>query len=244
MSLRWLIGLTIILALAFSSVYANLYRDDWYFTRDEIEAAYRYQLNFGERLNNPLRGRKCHFGEKKILVSHRGQEFSLSCRFITQTITHLTEMLDAGAAKFLFSLDANHAHLGVPAAVWEEKYAALSPGEILPAILEEPSLVALYHTAEHLNAADPKTGKVDSRNREWKEKRNVMGYYDGRRIKILPPRPGGAGVGLPESYRSYGGFRFLASPGGQLNLFHKGTVTVFDISLDFGETRDDPDSVL
>jgi len=36
----------------------------------------------------------------------------------------------------------------------------------------------------------------------------------------------------------------LASPGGQLNLFHKGGVTVFDISLDFGEITDDPESVL
>jgi hypothetical protein len=244
MSPRWFIALALIMALAISTVYANLYRDDWYFTREEIQAAYRYQLNFGERINNPLKGRKCLFGDKKIRVQSRGREFWLSCRFINQTVTHLTEMLEVGAAKFLFSLDANHAHLGVPASVWEEKYANLPPDDILPAIFEDPSLVALYHTAEHLAVADPKTGKVDPKNREWKEKRNVIGYYDGRRIKILPPQPGGAGVGLPESYHSYGGFRFLASPGGQLNLFHKGGVTVFDISLDFGETTDDPDSVL
>jgi hypothetical protein len=244
MSPRWLIVLAIVLLLAVSSVFANLGRDDWYFTRGEIEAAYRYQLNFGERINNPIKARKCHFGEKKILVSHRGQEFWLSCRFITQTIGHLKGMLNVGAARYLFSLDANHAHLGVPAAVWQEKYAHLQAGEILPAILEDPTLTALYHTAEHLNATDPRTGKIDPKDREWKEKRNVMGYYNGQPIEILPPHPSGAGVGMPTSYRSYGGFRFLASPAGQLNLFHNGGVTVFDISLDFGDTRDDPDSVL
>jgi len=245
MKLHWVfIGLAILLPLAFSSVRANPYRDTWYFSGNEIEAAYRYQLNFGERISNPLRGRNCLFGEKKILVTYRGHEFSLSCRFVTQTISHLSQILNVGAAKYLFSLDADHAHLAVPTNLWEEKYSKLSPTEILPAMLEDPALVALYHTAEHLIAADPRTGKIDLKDKAWKDKRNVLGYYDGRPIKILTPNPGGAGVGVPEIYHSYGGFRFLASPGGQLNLFHKNTAVVFDISLDFGETSDDPSSVL
>ena len=245
MKLHWIfIGFAILLLLAISSVRADPYRDAWYFSGNEIEAAYRYQLNFGERIRNPIRGRKCLFGDKKILVTHRGHEFWLSCRFVTQTISHLSQMLDAGAAKYLFSLDADHAHLGVPADLWAEKYSKLSPTEILPAILAEPRLVALYHTAEHLVAADLKTGKINPKYEAWKDKRNVLGYYDGRRIKILPPNPSGAGVGLPDTYHSYGGFRFLASPEGQLNLFHNNEAIVFDISLDFGETSDDPSSVL
>lgn len=201
-------------------------------------------MNFGERIDNPLKGRKCLFGEKQIQAAQRGRRFSLSCRFVTQTIAHLTEMLNVGAANFPFPLDADHAHLGVPVAVWQKKYADLPPDDIMPAMLEDPSLVALYHTAEHLISADPKTGKPDPKTREWKAKRNVIGYYDGRSIEILPPHPKGAGVGLPDAYHAYGGFRFLASPLGQLNIFHKSGVTVFDISLDFGETNDDLDSVL
>ncbi len=245
MKLHWFfIGLAILLPLAFSSVRANPYRDTWYFSGNEIEAAYRYQLNFGERISHPIRGRNCLFGEKKIPVTYRGHEFSLSCRFVTQTISHLSQILNVGAAKYLFSLDADHAHLAVPTNLWEEKYSKLSPTEILPAMLEEPALVALYHTAEHLAATDPTTGKIDLKDKAWKDKRNVLGYYDGRPIKILTPNPAGAGVGLPDTYHSYGGFRFLASPGGQLNLFHKNTAIVFDISLDFGETSDDPSCVL
>ncbi|MGE5303011.1 MAG: hypothetical protein ACM3TN_06755 [Alphaproteobacteria bacterium] len=245
MTLRWfLVGLAILLPLAFATVRANPYRDTWYFSGDEIEAAYRYQLNFGERISHPIKGRNCLFGEKNIQVAYRGRQFPLSCRFVTQTISQISQMLEVGAAKYLFPLDADHAHLAVPKNLWEEKYSKLAPAEILPAILQDPSLVALYHTAEHLAAADPVTGKVDPKDKAWKEKRNVLGYYDGRRIKILPPNPAGAGVGLPDTYHSYGGFRFLASPGGQLNLFYKNGAIVFDISLDFGETSDDPSSVL
>jgi hypothetical protein len=238
------VALAIILAVAFSTVSANPYRDTWYFSREEIESAYRYQLNFGERIRNPIKGRKCLFGEKRISVAHRNREFSLACRFVTQTIGHLSEMLKVGAARFLFPLDADHAHLGVPTKLWREKYASLPPHEVLPAMLDDRSLVALYHTAEHLATVNPKTGKTEQKDREWKNKRNVIGYYDGRRIEILPPHPAGVGVAFPESYHSYGGFRFLASPDGQLNLFHKSGVVVFDISLDFGETSDDPYSVL
>jgi hypothetical protein len=245
MTVRWfLICLAILLPLAFASVRANPYRDAWYFSGNEIEAAYRYQLNFGERIAHPIKGRNCLFGEKKIPVTYRGQQFSLSCRFVTQTISHISQMLQVGAARYLFPLDADHAHLAVPTNLWEEKYSKLSPAEMMPAILEEPGLVALYHTAEHLIAADPKTGKLDPKDKAWKDKRNVLGFYNGQRIKILPPHPGGAGVGLPDTYHSYGGFRFLASPGGQLNLFYNNSAIVFDISLDFGETSDDPSSVL
>src|SRR5512142_1540284 len=101
MKVHWLfVALPMVLLLALSAVRADPYRDTWYFSGNEIEAAYRYQLNFGERIANPLRGRNCLFGEKKILVSHRGQQFWLSCHFVAQTISHLSQMLDAGAAKY------------------------------------------------------------------------------------------------------------------------------------------------
>jgi hypothetical protein len=64
------------------------------------------------------------------------------------------------------------------------------------------------------------------------EKRNVLGFFDGRPIKILPPNPKGQGVGMPAEYNSYGGFDFLASRGGELFVFFDNKMITFDVSLD------------
>lgn len=244
--IRWSVMALIVLTGAYANAQPDRYRDPWFFTAEEIEAAYRYQSNFGERIHNPMRARDCLFGKKDFVASFRGKEFRLSCRFITETIRHVKEMIAVGAARYLFPLDVNHAHLAVPIELWQKKYRKLPPEEIFPAILEEPGLVALYHTAEHLSVVDPTAGKTDPKVKAWKEKRNVLGFYDGRPIKILPPRPSGAGVGVPSAYESYGGFTFLASPKGHLCTFVGRQAHVFDIALDSGETNDealDPSSM-
>ena len=46
--------------------------------------------------------------------------------------------------------------------------------------------------------------------REWRAKRNVLGFYDGRPIKILPPLPNGEGCEQPEDYLTIGMVYFLA----------------------------------
>jgi hypothetical protein len=91
---------------------------------------------------------------------------------------------------------------GVPAEVWAKKYRKLASDQILFALLWEPTLVALYHTAEHLEMSDPKTGQVNEEAKAWSEKRNVLGFFDGRPIQILPPHPMGFGVGMPPEYES------------------------------------------
>ncbi len=212
----------------------NSDHDPWYFTAEEMEVVYRYQEMFGERIQHPLRGRDCLFGKEEFVASYRGKEFLVSCRFIKETIRHLKEMLEVGAAKYLFPLDLDHAHLAAPADLWRRKYSKL-PGDILlPALLEEPTLAALYHTAEHLTLIDPKTGKVNPKDRAWKEKRNVLGFYDGRPIEILPPDPKGSGVNVPKPYSSFGGFNFLASPKGELVIFVGNQAIAFDITFDIG----------
>ena len=97
--------------------------------------------------------------------------------------------------------------------------------------MREPKLVALYHTAEHLTVMDPKTGAIDSQTKAWIEKRNVLGFFDGRPIQILPPDPKGYGVAMPEEYEAHGGFNFLASPAGELFVFFGNRVITFDISF-------------
>jgi hypothetical protein len=145
--------------------------DNWYFTAEEVEAAHQYQESYEERIRNPLRAKECLLGHKEFVATYRGKEFLAPCRFITETTRHLKEMLSIGAAKYLFPLDADHAHLGVPAEVWAKKYSKLSSDEILFALLRESTLVALYHTAEHLEISDPKTGQVNEQAKAWR--RNV-----------------------------------------------------------------------
>ncbi len=220
-------------------VHAQSDLDPWYFTASEIETAYRYQEMFGERVQNPLKARDCLLGKKEFVASYKGNEFLAPCSFIKETIRHLKEMLERGAAKYLFALDLDHAHLALPADLWENKYSKLPREKILPALLREPALAALYHTAEHLTVVDPRTGKVNSEAKEWKQKRNVFGFYDGRPIKILTPNASGSGVGVPETYESFGGFNFAANPKGQLHVFVASKAIVFDMTFDIGDLGDD-----
>ena len=211
--------------------------DSWYFTPEQVNAAYQYQENYGERLRSPLPAKECLMGKQDFVASYRRAEVALPCRFIHETSRHLKEMLAVGAAKYLFPLDADHAHLGIPTALWNEKYKDRRPEDIFPAILGESNLVALYHTAEHLKLGDGQNA-LDDEVITWKEKRNVLGFFDGRPTEILPPHPKGHGLGMPEGYQSYGGFTFLASPRGELFLFNGQKVVTFDIALDHSGTDD------
>ena len=203
----------------------------WFFTAENMEAAYRYQEDYGERIRNPLRAKECLFGNAEFVASYRGGEFKVPCRFITETIRHLKEMIVAGAARYLFPLDANHGHLGIPIATWE-KYKQLPPDQVMQKILQDPSLIVLYHTAEHLQIPEPRDDGVRSDVKSWVEKRNVVGFFDGRPNHILTPDPRGYGVAMPEGYWPYSGFEFLASPMGELFVFVANKTITFDIGFE------------
>jgi hypothetical protein len=206
--------------------------DAWFFKAEEIEAAHQYQEYYGERIRNPLSARPCMFGKKEIMATYRRAQLPVPCGFIMEITHHLKEMLAVGAAKYLFPLDADHAHLAVPTELWATQYSRLPADQVLFALMREPELVALYHTAEHLKITDPTTGKVNQDVKAWKDKRNVLAFFDGRPIRILPPHPAGHGVGMPAAYNAYGGFNFLANPRGELFIFVQNKVVTFDLSLE------------
>ncbi len=226
---------TLVLALGFLAIagpgQTQIDKDSWYFTAQEIEIAYRYQELFGERMPRPVRGRDCAFGDKEFSATRNGLEFRAPCHFITETVRHLKEMIIVGAARYLFPLDADRGHLAVPLSSWQSKYIHLSGDDLLPALLWEPELAVLYHSAEHLIVGSQSV-KGDPGTKAWKEKRNVVGHYDGRPIKVLQPDPRGIGLNIPPPYYSLGGFSFLASPKGELNILLPGRVITFDISFD------------
>jgi len=203
----------------------------WYFTAGEIEIAYRYQQNFGQRLRHPLKARDCYFGKPDFIASFRGQEFLAPCQFILQTTRHLKTILEKGAAKYLFPLDADHAHLAIPTDLWQEKYSKRNLAEFLPQILREPTLVALYHTAEHLSAVDHKTSPVTAQVKNWKAQRNILGFYDSHSLQILPPRPDGSGHERVEDHQTVATFFFLAHRLAELTVFASGKSYSFDLSF-------------
>jgi hypothetical protein len=213
---------------------ADPYRSAWFFSAAEIGAAYQYQENYGNRMSNPLPAHGCMFDKTDFAASYRRMPVRIPCQFINQVSHHLKKMLDIGAARYLFPLDADHAHLAVPVEVWQKKYSKLPASRLFTALLGEPQLVALYHTAEHLDTG-ALTAKEDDGVKSWIEKRNVLGFFDGRPLQVLPPDPNGFGVGLPDGLFGYGGFNFLANHRGALMIFQGNKAVAFDVSLEAEE---------
>jgi hypothetical protein len=204
----------------------------WFFTSTEIDAAYRYQEQFGSRLSRPLKPRACSYGKSEFVAHFQGKEFAAPCQFISDVMGQLKQILENGAARYLFSLDAGHAHLAVPTELWEEKYRRLSIDETLPELLREPKLVALYHTAEHLAVADRENGAENAPAKEWRAKRNVLGFFDDRPIKILAPFADGTAPDRPEGYETVGSVYFLAHRLGEVTFSANAKALSFDISFD------------
>lgn len=228
------ISLTIMVVNA-PNAQANSPRNPWYFSAEEIGAAYQYQENYGVRIRNPLPAKSCMYGKADFVGTYRQAKVHFPCQFINKVTRHLKEMLALGAARYLFPLDADHAHLAVPAETWAKKYSKLDSSQVMAALLREPALVALYHTAEHLDPLAAKSSESEDTVGAWKEKRNVLGFFDGRRVQVLAPHPEGFGVGVPDGYFSYGSFNFLANHRAELMLFHADKAIPFDLSLESGE---------
>ena len=206
--------------------------NSWYFTAEQIAIAYRYQENFGQRLRNPVKPHDCYRGKNEFVASFRGKEFLAPCQFIHQTTLHLKTMLENGMARYLFPLDADHAHLALPLHLWRDIYRDLNPDQLLRRVLRDPALVALYHTAEHLAATGPKHAPLNPSVKKWKAQRNVFGFYDGRPIEVLPPRHDGSGYQRIRNHQTIGGFFFLAHHLADLTIVASGQPHSFDLSFD------------
>ena len=224
-NLKSLVSVTFVLAGWFGQSFAK--DDMWFFTAKEIADAYRYQQQFGARLHNPLAPEACWHGQMEFVASSQGRRFAAPCRFISETTRQLRELLESGAAKYLFPLDVAYADLAVPADIHEAKYQQLSSAEMLPALLREAGLVAIYHTALHLAPELSNKGSISV----WDEKRIVAGFYDGRRNQLLTRRQDGGyddAVGLVR----VGRFAVLSHILGELTLVAGETVVTFDLSFD------------
>jgi len=225
--LRSFVGVAVVLAASLGQSFAK--DDRWFFTANEMADAYRYQQQFGARLRHPLEPQTCLQGKKDFAASYQGRPFTAPCRFVGETIRQLRELLESGAAKYLFPLDVDSADLAVPADVYVSKYKQLPREEILPALLREPTLVAIYHTAVHLN---PEVGNKGSAMSAWGKMRTVAGFYDGRPNQFLSPRSDGGVDVEPAGLVRLGSFTMMSHFLGELTFVANDTVVTFDLSFD------------
>jgi len=188
----------------------------------------RNDAQSGKPLSRPLNPAACFSGSSEFVASWQGKKFSAPCRFINETIAQLRAVSELGATKFMFPVRTDHVHLAVPSELWQEKYYKMAKDEILSAVLRESRLVAVYHATDGLTLTDSKVAGAHPNQRQPYDNRQVLGYYDGRVIEILPAR---ANV-LADRYRSVAWFYFLPRRLDGFTGFSGGDAVTFDISFD------------
>lgn len=171
-----------ILALAHGLETSPRYeKHGWFYTLEEMEKVYESEYNASEKLLKNIFRRN---GEK-LIGTVEEEEFEVPPEFIDKLLRQLKDMLEQKTAKFLFRLDAFHGHFFIN----EEKYknySELSAIGQAREMLKDGDLGVLYHNSEHGKFLDDKTANLTQEEKELKEKRNVVGWYDGRPIEILP----------------------------------------------------------
>ena len=50
----------------------------WYFNAEQMDAAYQYQRNYGQRLRNLLNPHDCYYGKAEFMAQFRGKTFCSS----------------------------------------------------------------------------------------------------------------------------------------------------------------------
>jgi hypothetical protein len=139
----------------------------------------------------------------------------------------LRELLESGAAKYLFPLDVD-ADLAIRAEVYASKFKQLPREEILPALLREPMLVTIYRTAVHLK---PTLGNNVSQP-TWGRVRAVAGFYNGRSNQILSPGSDGRIDYQSQGWVRLGSFNVMNHFLGALSFVADESVVTFDLSFE------------
>lgn len=210
------------------------YPDGWFFTLDQMAELYEIEYNEGNRLINYIKREN-----GKFITQCNGEAFDIHEQFILTTMGHLKELLDRGLVKYLFRLDSFHSHPFVIDQQFVKEYSGLNNFEMTKKYVVDTSLGTLFHNAEHLALrTPPKIGSIDPQAQELITKRNVIGWYDGRKTEILFPQKKelvGSGKSntaiIPEGYRGVGSIIYKATKNGEFSIKHKGKQIRLDISL-------------
>lgn len=204
------------------SEFAERYPEGWFFSMEDIEKIYEQEYGGEKKLQNViryeggvLRGRSFR---EDIVIPHN---------FIEQICAHCSDMLAAGTATRLFRLDAFHNHLYLPHDVVERSHTGLSIQAAIDQSVRDTRLVALYHNSEHLRIPEEGTPLF-----ELYKKRNVVGFFDGKPIEVLP-LPQGKRTAADLSLQTVNpDVKFAAHKNGLFSISHRGETIRLDISLD------------
>ena len=100
---------------------------------------------------------------------------------------------------------------------------------MLPTLLREPALVAIYHPGLHLERAP---SAKDNGETLWVQKRTVIGYYDGRQNRVVPRCAKVKGDCQPQGLVEVGGFHMMEHFLGELVFVAREAVVTIDLSFD------------
>jgi hypothetical protein len=199
------------------------YEKGWSYTLEQMKSIYEKEYNKDEKiLENILRKQ----GDK-WLATVEGKNLEVPQEFLDKTLALLKEMLERNLVKYLFRLDCFHGHFFVSKKIFKPNYFPLDMFEQARRLVRDENLCVLFHNNEHLDPkSSPEAMKVH-------QNRNVIGYYDGSDMKILPlptetKRSAVSEPGHPLNIM----LRIAAHKDGELSLKANGKEVRLDISLD------------
>ncbi len=202
-------------------------RDGWWYSAEQMRELYEREYNGPKILENRLIVKR-----SGVIGRYDGKELAVPQRFVDSTLANIAGLLERKAARYLFRLDAAHGHFFVPAERYRTRYGALAGAAEVEVLARDRMLGILFHNAEHL--------KLDPNNPEdalFNARRNVLGWYDGRPLEILPSPPGGetkwSVPDLPGAMHNLSPYpKFAAHKTGAFSVWHRGKRVRLDVSLD------------
>ena len=177
-----------------------------------------------------------------------GGEVVLSQRLIENVRRHIEQALALGYVDHIFFPDMGHSHFFIPLEHYQDTYAGWEVArlsEMYTLMLDDPSLLVLYHTAEQLQAIDEDDNVLADRHIGWRFfTRNLVGDNDGQQLFLIRNLEHSANTArnLDGHYYHGAGFSISATETGCFPYLHDGTVHWFDLSL--ADLPRDPDEVI
>ena len=155
----------------FDTVYAQE-RSGYNLKEEQVKKEYQeYYESYNRRKDRII------LKEDKYIARYADKEIEVPKQFIEEFLNHLEQAKEQGYFEYLFHEDINHCHAGMPEEHFKTEYEGLSMAEIREKSLKDPKLMHLYHSRENLTPNSPK-----------KKNRNFIGYFDGRKIKLIHPK--------------------------------------------------------